>query len=106
MKKVVPNAKSVLAFLRMKGWVLIEKNAGFYIVKPPSDIKPNSIRLKIPHLKKNLAYPIMIVELVNEIAAFYEWDKIVLRHLLSKKLEEIEQILLNSAIKELQPLNA
>lgn len=106
MKKVVPIAESVLAFLRMKGWELESKTSGFYVVKPPKDVKPNSIRLKIPHLKKELAYPIMIVELVNEIAAFYNWDKMVLRLLLSKKLEEIEQILLNSAKKELQPLNA
>lgn len=106
MKKIIPNAESVLAFLRMKGWELEEKTSGFYIIKPPKDIKPQSIRLKIPHLKKELAYPVMIVELVNEIADYYDWNKHVLRLLLSKNMTEIEQILIASATKELQPINA
>ncbi len=106
MKKIVPNAESVLAFLRMKGWELEEKTSGFYIVKPPIEIKPQSIRLKIPHLNKELAYPVMIVELVNEIANYYDWNKKVLRFLLSKNMVEIEQMLLSSASKELHPINA
>lgn len=106
MKKIIPNAESVLAFLRMKGWELEEKTSGFYIVKPPKEIKPQSFRLKIPHLSKELAYPVMIIELVNEIADFYDWNKKILRFLLAKSMVEIEQMLLASASRELQPVNA
>lgn len=91
----------------MKGWELEEKTPGFYIVKPPKELKPQSIRLRIPHLNKVLAaYPVMIVEIVNEIADFYDWNKKVLRFLLSKNMVEIEQMLLASAAKELYPINA
>ena len=101
MKKQIPIAESVLAFLHFKGWKLEEKTSGFYIVTPPEDVQPK-IQLKIPHLKKELAYPIMIVELVNEIANFYDINKFVLRALLSKKTKQIEKMLYQVISKELK----
>jgi len=34
MKKQIPIAESVLAFLKFKGWELEEKTSGFYIAPP------------------------------------------------------------------------
>jgi len=44
----------------------------------------------------------MIVELVNEIANFYDINKFVLRALLSKKTKQIEKILYQVVSKELK----
>ena len=93
MKKLVPKPESVIAFMRFKGWEVIDKSKGFYTLKPPTDITPKSIRYKIPYSVKDYTYPLLATERVKEIADLYNWNQNSLINFLSKSTKEIDEIL-------------
>lgn len=93
MKETIPKIKTVIAFLRFKGWNIIDKSNGYYTLTPPDDIEPQTIKYKIPYYEKELTYPLLIRERVKEIADLYDWSRQDLTQLLSKKTIEIDTAL-------------
>jgi len=93
MKKPIPKSESVIAYLRFKGWKVIDKSDGYFTLTPPKDVTPNSIKYKIPYYEKEYTYPLIARERVREIADLYGWDQGSLIILLSKETVEIEKAL-------------
>lgn len=93
MKKLIPIPESVIAFMRFKGWEVIDKSKGFYTLKPPKDVTPNTIRYKIPYAVKDYTYPLLATERVKEIADLYSWNRNSLISFLSKKPAEMDELL-------------
>lgn len=93
MNNPIPIPESVIAFMRFKGWEVIDKSKGFYTLKPPKDVTPNHIRYKIPYSTKDYTYPLLARERVREIADLYNWNQNSLISFLSKKPTEMDEIL-------------
>lgn len=86
-----PNFKTVLAYLKSKGWTLDGKPSVFCKMKPPKEFKFDdpAFRLRIPvneeHLDDESAYI-----LVRNIASLYEAKLQEMFDLFSQSIEEIK----------------
>lgn len=100
MKKPIPKSESVVAYLRFKGWKVVDKSDGYFTLTPPKDVTPNTIKYKIPYYEKEYAYPLVARERVREIADLYGWNQGSLIKLLSKETIEIENALQHLILQE------
>ncbi|MFK7981493.1 MAG: hypothetical protein AB8G86_16025 [Saprospiraceae bacterium] len=108
MKKPIPKSESIVAYLRFKGWKVIDKSDGYFILTPPKDVTPNTIKYKIPYYEEEYVYPLIARERerervrvrVREIADLYGWNQGNLIKLLSKETIEIENALQNLMLQE------
>jgi hypothetical protein len=86
-----PDFKTVLAYLKSKGWTPDANPTAFYLMKPPKEFKFDdpAFRLRIPvnpeHFEDEAAYI-----LVRNIASMYEVKLQSLFDLFYKSLDEIK----------------
>ena len=90
MKKRIPKADSVLAFLQFKGWELVDQNKGQYILTPPkSDVEP-SFKLYLPRWENEKPYFSVMFEILKDMAKLYDWELSSLVRLLSRNPDELD----------------
>ncbi|MEK7256078.1 MAG: hypothetical protein AAB316_15110 [Bacteroidota bacterium] len=96
MQQLTPKADTVYAFLRLKGWELVEKTKGYYIMTFPPEYGDPDFKLWLPRWENEPHYKLIIFDIVGDIARDNHWDKDDLISLLSKEPNELDKFMQNA----------
>jgi len=88
-----PLVETFLAFLYSKGWKKEKKWGGYFLMKPPKEIKSTdeSFRFYLPSIEDSDSYHELAFQAVETFAELYEIPLQELFDLLSKSLKEIKE---------------
>ena len=94
MKHPVPQIKSILGFMQIRGWAVAEKDKGTIYLTPPSEMvfhKP--VRFEMPAAEQLEGYPRFIIFTVSSIAEMYDFKYQVLYDLFCFDYGDVENLL-------------
>lgn len=109
MTKLIPQGKTIAAFLLAKGWEMAEvlyneqKNPFTIYFRPPShlNIEDTEFVMKVPIFQDTIDYRQYVDMVVSDISTIYQIDKFILEKIFAKPLDSIFDISLKIEQNEL-----
>ncbi len=86
--------KTVVAFLRSKGWILEKTTERYFVLIPPTIFKPEPTArfyIPLPKYEQAVDFPMVMDKIVNSLSVIYETEKKSLNNLFSKTIDQIKE---------------